>query len=136
MVELPIIEEMLKLLRKLLYFAAFAGLVAGCAHSGIVPAPALAKSPGGLNENEIEACEDMDCTYFIAPCSLKEHSPLYTAPGSTKKNVYLSLKEESYLDKLETLSSRGYCQLPPRAMPTDLYSKDTCIYVFVKKGKC
>ena len=78
-------------------------------------------SVGGLNEAEAKACDvvDGDCKYFIAPCSLKEHSPLYRSPSSTAPQAYMTLKEEYYLDELEDLSHHGYCQLPPRALPAD-----------------
>src|SRR4051794_12051236 len=109
-------------------------MLAGCAHSAKIGAPerepaTLPISPGGLNNEETRICEDLECKYFIAPCSLKEHSPLYRAPGSTEKPAYLSLKEEQYLTELDTLYQRGFCQLAPRALPAEQYNHDTCIYV-------
>jgi hypothetical protein len=96
-------------------------------------------SLGGLNESEAKACDEADgeCKYFIAPCSMKEHSPLYRAPGSTGgQERYQSLKEEYYMDELEDLSHKGYCQLPVRALPAEQYNHDTCMYVFVKQDDC
>jgi hypothetical protein len=109
------------------------------APESVAPVRGLASvSPGGLNDEESKACDEVDgeCRYFIAPCSLKEHSPLYRAPGSTAPNEYMSLKDEAYLNQLEDLSKRGFCQMAPRAMPAELYSRDTCIYVFIKKDRC
>lgn len=95
-------------------------------------------SPGGLNEDEMKACDEVDgeCRYFIAPCSLKEHSPLYRAPGSVAPQAYMSLKDEAYLNELEDLSKRGYCQMAPRPLPAEQYNADTCIYVFIKNDSC
>jgi hypothetical protein len=114
-------------------------LFTGCALTKPTPNPVrgpASVSPGGLNEEETRLCNDAECKYFIAPCSLKEHSPLYRAPGSTAKPAYMSLKEETYLNQFEDLPQHGFCQLPPRAMPVEEYNHDTCIYVFIKKEDC
>ena len=93
-------------------------------------------SAGGLNQEEIAICDGTECKYLLAPCSMKEHSSLYRAPGSTSSPKYLSLKEESYLGEIENLSRRGFCQRPPRPMPAEHYNQDTCIYVFIKNETC
>ncbi|MGZ3721595.1 MAG: hypothetical protein ACXVA9_01610 [Bdellovibrionales bacterium] len=110
-----------------------------CGCASVTPEPSRGPanvSPGGLNDEETAACDGSDCKYFIAPCSLKEHSPLYRAPGSTTKAPYMSLKDEAYLNELEDLAQRGFCQMAPRAMPAEQYNHDTCIYVFIKKDQC
>jgi len=91
---------------------------------------------GGLNEEETAQCEDSKCNYFIAPCSLREHSPLFMAPGSTAPPTYLSMKEDDYLDEFDTYATHGYCQLPPRLLSSYEYNKDTCLYVFVRRPSC
>lgn len=111
-------------------------VLCGCASVERTPAGSPVVSPGGLNEDEQRACEGYECKYFIAPCSMKEHSPLYRSPAAVGPEPYMSLKEESYLRELENLAARGYCQMPPRAMPAELYNRDTCIYVFIKQPEC
>src|SRR4051812_19921013 len=93
-------------------------------------------SPGGLNSEEESECEGFDCKYFLAPCSLKEHSSLYGPSRSEAAVSYMSLKEESYLREIETLAAGGYCQRPPRKLPAETYNANTCIYVFIKKPEC
>jgi hypothetical protein len=124
--------------RTLLFIVIAAGT--GCATFVQPEAPSRGPaSVGGLNTSEAKACDEADgeCKYFIAPCSMKEHSPLYRAPGSTGgQQAYMSLKEEYYMNELEDLSHKGYCQLPARALPPEQYNNDTCMYVFVKQDSC
>jgi hypothetical protein len=126
-----------------LFLIAFGAALPACATFVPPKEPVNARgpanvSPGGLNDEELKACDEVDgeCRYFLAPCSMKEHSPLYREPGAAGPQAYMSLKAEAYMNQLEELPKRGYCQLPPRPMPADLYNRDTCIYVFIKKDKC
>jgi hypothetical protein len=95
-------------------------------------------SPGGMDLHEQKICESTECRQLIAPCSLKDHSELYRAPGSEvpPPEHYLSLKDEAYLKTIEEIPQHGFCQLPPRRLPTDNYNNDTCLYVFVKQDSC
>ena len=110
----------------------------GCAtSSGPVRDPAgQVLSPGGLNAEEERACDGYTCKHFLAPCSLREHSPQLRVPNAMGPRRYTSLKSEAYARELESLINAGYCQMPTRTMPEELYNHDTCIFVFIKKPDC
>src|SRR5689334_1147924 len=85
---------------------------------------AQAISPGGLSEEEERACDGFNCKYFIAPCSLHQHSSRLRAPNVTGPQRYTSLKDEAYLGQLKSLLNAGFCQMPTRKMPEELYNHD------------
>lgn len=107
-------------------------LFVGCAlmrpHEELSRSPA-STSPGGLNDEELNRCDGTECKYFIAPCDLKEAR----APNSTR---YVSLQQEAYLRQMDEYDQRGFCQLDTRHMPNDLYGKNSCIFVFIKRDGC
>jgi hypothetical protein len=46
------------------------------------------------------------------------------------------MMEERYLNEMDLLHDAGYCQLQARPLPAETYNRNTCLYVFVKRGKC
>jgi hypothetical protein len=84
------------------------------------------KLSGGMNDQESDLCADQECHDFIAPCTLLTRN---------KGKIHSDL-DEVYLNQVETFTSRGYCAEKPRPLANELYSQNTCLFLFVKKVAC
>jgi hypothetical protein len=113
----------------------FTSLGAGCAGSPVARKPAAVDSGAQLSADERAACDESECTNLVAPCTMLERAPKNVAPESPLPRP-LSMMEERYLNEMDLLHDAGYCQLQARPLPAETYNHNTCLYVFVKRGKC